>query len=116
MDKAALRAKIIEGDGREDIRFEFKGEWFRIKQLTVAQARAIEAASKGKDGLDTHAAAMRQLCASLHSDAGEKVFDYKSDKDLLDNLNAGVGGFLEAYFKAHKELTERTPHDAQATF
>jgi len=117
VDLKSLKAKI-EGDGRDDITFEWKGERFLAKQNTVAANRRIDTAAKRKDGTKDEGRFLVLLAAeSIHyAESGEKVFDSKADIDFLERLPIGKGSFLATFIEAYGAVEARDARDAEAVF
>ena len=117
MDLKSLKAKIIDGDGRSDLAFEFKGDKFKIKPLTVAASRRVDAAAKAKDGKKDEGRWLVLIAAeTIHTPEGERVFDSKADMELLESLSVGKGGFLATFIETYQQLEARDAKDAEQVF
>jgi hypothetical protein len=118
VDIKSLKAKIIEGDGRGDLSFEFKGDKFTIKPLTVAASRRVDNAAKDKSGKKDDGRWLVLIAAETihYAETGERVFDSKTDMEMLESLSVGKGGFLATFIETYGTLETRDAKDAEQVF
>lgn len=117
MDIKEIRAKVLGGDGRGDVPFEFEGVKFALKQPSIAALRRAEEGAKavGKGTADAGRLITLLIVECVKDpETGAAVFS-RGDIDGLESLSAG-SGFIHEVSKLIKELAARTQGEAKQTF